>query len=113
MSDDRKFDGPRDDIFGPARASMRVRLGQFVDVYMDAKIKIAQKIADKIAGENDVDKLMELRAKLNDVMFAEEDITQHDAKIKALLAMLQTNATAFLSLRKEWKDGILGDHHKH
>lgn len=90
------------DLFGPARASMRAGLGEFADVYMDAKIKIAQKLADKIASENDVDKLMELRAKLNDVMFTEDDIMQLDTKIKALVAMLQTNATSFIALRKEW-----------
>jgi hypothetical protein len=100
-------------LFGPARASMRTRLGEFADVYMDAKIKIAQKLADKIAGENDVDKLMELRGKLNDVMFAQDDITQLDAKIKALLAMLQTNATAFIALRQEWESSVEEKHGHH
>ncbi len=99
------------DLFGPARASMRTRLGEFADVYMDAKIKIAQKLADKIAGENDLDKLMELRTKLNDVIFAEDDITQLDTKIKALVAMLQTNATCFLALREEWKTAAMKDFH--
>lgn len=102
----------RENMFGPARASMRARLGEFMDVYMDAKIKVAQKLADKIAGENDVEKLMELRAKLNDVMFAEDDIAQLDSKIKALLAMLQTNATAFIALRQEWKSSV-GSAHEH
>lgn len=102
------------DLFGPARASMRTRLGEFADVYMDAKIKIAQKLADKIAGENDVSKLMELRSKLNDVLFAEEDVTQLDTKIKALITMLQVNATAFLAVRKEWRSSLeeqRGHHH--
>lgn len=99
------------DLFGPARASMRTRLGELADVYMDAKIKSAQKLADKIAGENDVEKLMELRAKLNDVMFAEDDITQLDTKIKALVSMLQTNATSFIALRKEWRTALMEDFH--
>ncbi len=103
----------KDNLFGPARASMRARLGEFMDVYMDAKIKIAQKLADKIAGENDVEQLMALRAKLNDVMFAEDDITQLDTKIKALLAMLQTNATAFITLRQQWKSSIEDTHGRH
>lgn len=102
------YSDEKENMFRPACASIRARLGEFMDVYMDAKIKVAQKLADKIAGENDVDKLMELRAKLNDVMFAEDDITQLDAKIKALLAMLQTNATAFIALRQEWKTSVGG-----
>lgn len=99
------------DIFGPARASMRTRLGEFMDIYMDAKIKIAQKLADKIAGENDMDKLFELRTKLNDVMFSEDDITQLDAKIKALISMLQANATTFIALRLDWNRAIMKEAH--
>lgn len=102
-------DSDKNDLFGPARASMRTRLGEFTDVYMDAKIKIAQKLSDKIAGENDVEKLMELRSKLNDVMFSEDDITQLDTKIKAFMAMLQANVTAFIALRTEWKAAIMED----
>lgn len=112
MSDPAPFDkkatmSAESDLFGPARASMRTRLGEFAVVYMDAKIKIAQKLADKIAGENDVDKLMELRGKLNDVMFAQDDIAQLDAKIKALITMLHTNATAFIALRDEWGAALM------
>lgn len=94
------------DIFSPARASMRARLGEFADVYMDARIKIARKISDKISSENDVDKLMELRGKLNDVLLADDDIAQLDAKITAFVVMLQTNATAFMSLRNEWMTAL-------
>lgn len=103
MSSDHGHSDKRHHIFGPAEASIRNHLGEFFDVYMGAKIKIAQKLADKIAGENDIDKLMELRGKLNDVLFAENDITQLDDKIKALLAMLQSNVTAFLALRVQFK----------
>lgn len=115
MSDPKPFEKnfhsyPMNDFLSPVRASMRTHLGEFVDVYMGAKIKIAQKLADKIAGENDVDKLMELRAKLNDVMFSEQDITQLDAKIQAFVAMLQTNATAFIALRQDWKTALEKEH---
>jgi len=100
------------EIFGPARASMRTRLGELVDVYMDAKIKIAKKLSDKIAGEHDVDNLMKLRAMLNDVIFAEDDITQLNGKIQAFMAMLQVNAKAFLALRKEWMNGHMDSYLK-
>ena len=95
------------DLFGLAHVSMRTRLGEFVDIYMSAKIKIAQKLADKIAGENDVDKLMELRGKLNDVLFAQSDIEQIDAKLKAFIAVLQTNWSAFFELRDEWRAALM------
>jgi len=95
------------------RASVRARLGQFADVYMDAKIKITQKIADQIAGVNDLDKLMELRTALNNVMLDADDIARLDSKIKALISMFKTNATAFLAFRKEWGDGIRSTQNKH
>ena len=83
----------KDNMLGPVRASIRTRLGEFTDVYMDAKIKIAQKLADKIAGENDIDNLMELHFKLNDVMISEDDIVKLNDKMKAFLDMLDTHAS--------------------
>ncbi|MFA5131720.1 MAG: hypothetical protein WC444_00125 [Candidatus Paceibacterota bacterium] len=98
----------KNDLFGPARASMRARLGEFVDIYMDAKIKVTQKLFDEIAGAKDVDSMMALRAKLNDVILTEDDIKQFDAKIGAFVTVLQRHATAFIKLQQEVKDAAKG-----
>ncbi len=101
---------PVNDILGPARASMRARLGEFADVYMDAKIEIAKKLAAMIVLESNPAKLMRLKAKLNDVMLAEDDINQLDSKLKAFLGMCSTNAGAFLALRDHWKTSLTKRH---
>jgi len=49
---------------------------------------------------------------LNDVIFAEDDITQLNGKIQAFMAMLQVNAKAFLALRKEWMNGHMDSYLK-
>lgn len=93
---------PANDMLALARESMRKRLGQLMDILMDSKIKIAQKLSDQIAGENDPEKLMALRTMLNDVLFSTDDITQFDANLKALLSMLDNNMKVFVALRKLW-----------
>lgn len=98
------------DVMTLVRASVRTRLGEFADVFLDAKIKIAQKLSDKISGENDIDKLMELRSKLNDVMFSKEDVEQMDAKIGAGLAMMEKHMTTVIKLQKQWKDAARASH---
>ncbi len=92
----------KSDREGQVPDAFRAFLGEFMVIHTGAKIKIARKLADKIAGENDVDKMMELGAKLNDVIFSAQDVTQLDAKIGALLAMLQKHATSFITLRQKW-----------
>lgn len=91
-------------IFGPASASIRNRLGAFMDIYMDGKIKVAEKLVAMIAIETDVNKLVDLRNKLNDVLLSADDITVLDTKINALVQMLQSNGTSFLAVKKMFVD---------
>lgn len=104
MSDPKPNDGHKSsayDLFGPARASMRTHLGEFVDVYMGAKIDLMRKLSSMISLESNPRKLMRLRAMMNDILFAEDDIKQLDGKMKAFLAMMQENVTKALSLRDQ------------
>lgn len=112
-SDFKKGYVSANDMFGPARASMRTHFGEFMDVYMGAKIEVVRKLASVINLESDPKKLMELRGMLNDVMFSESDIEQLDGKIKALMDMLKTHATSFLALKQQVRSALRDEHDPH
>jgi hypothetical protein len=96
------------DMFGPFKASIRNHLGEFADKWMEARIKLLQKLNDQIAGTSDLEELKKLRAEVNDALISVEDISKMDAKLKAFLEMLKTHTSTFLEIRGNWEK----DHEK-
>ncbi len=92
------------DMLSHVRSSLQKRLGEFADVYMDAKIKIAQKIGDQIAGTSDPEQLMQLSSNLNDVLISTEDIRRHGEKVKFWLTVVDENLDTMISLRDRWSN---------
>lgn len=96
------------DVFELARENTRKRLGEFADIYMQAKILYVTKLFDKIGESNDLVELKSLQAELNNALYSPEDIAQLDQKIGALLSMFKNHLSSFIEIAQEWSSAKNG-----
>lgn len=66
------------------RASFRKNLGTYADVMMQARIAVVQNLHKQITETSDPEKLMDLNAKLSDLMLSEEDIQKIGGRLSTL-----------------------------
>ncbi len=92
------------DLFVPFKASIRNHLGELADKWMEAKIKLIQKLGDQIAGENDQAKLKSLRKELRLALVSKEDAKHIDATITEFLEIIRKNLVTYREIQRQWKD---------
>jgi hypothetical protein len=86
--------------FEPMQASIRKHLGEFADLWMEQKIALLRKLAQRIAAATDTEELIKLRKELNDALISEEDITNLDEKLGKLLAMMKKHLQTAVEIKK-------------
>lgn len=92
MSDNPKGGEDRHhrDPLGPFNAALRSHLGEFADVWMQARIRLLRKLEDRIAQATDPAELAALRLELNDAFVSEQDIEIAEAKLKKVHDIVRT-----------------------
>jgi hypothetical protein len=107
MSDSRGDYG----TFVPVQASLRKNMGEIVDLWMEGRIALLRKTVDQINGENNPEKLEELRMKLNDALLSKEDLEYFGAIVGTMLSTAQNNLRIYSELKNLSRDDHRGHGH--
>lgn len=92
-------------ILDTAQASLRNHLGEFADLFMQAKIQLLRKISDRIAAASTEEELAKLRKELHDSFLSEEDIADMEAKTTKFFNLVESNIDRLLAIKAKTRQG--------